>query len=105
MLEECGPAEDPTIPLSGMAQIAGVPAQIVAIRINNTLLWDPDFKRAVANGAYHAGGFDEILETTLDELQVIVSELEDILSHTQSGVVDLETGRYRVMVTPAAGQY
>jgi hypothetical protein len=104
MLEERGPDEDPTILLTGVARIGRAPAHVVAIRINNTLRWDPDFRRAVANGAYHAGGFDEILEKTLDELQVIASELEDILSDAESSVVDLATGQYRVFLIPASGR-
>ncbi len=100
VLEERGPSEDPTILLTGAARIGEAHVQIVAIRINSTLQWTPDYRSDVAEDSYHVDGLDEVLETTLDEFQCIASELGEVLGNSRSSLVELAPGRYRVWVMP-----
>ena len=101
-LEERGPSEDPSILLTGAARIGDVEVQIVAIRINDTLRWTPDFKRGMAEDTYRVNGLGEVLETTLEDLQSVASDLGDLLGGGGSSVVELATGPYRVWVMPAS---
>jgi hypothetical protein len=101
-LEERGPSEDPSILLAGAARIGDVEMQIVAIRINDTLRWTPDFKRGIAEDTYRVNGLGEVLETTLEDLQSVASDLGDLLGGGGSSVVELATGPYRVWVMPAS---
>ena len=102
MLEERGPTEDPSILLTGAAHIGEAEVCVVAIRIDATLRWSPDFRRAVPESSYRANGLDEILETTLEEVQSVASELAEFLGDSHSGVIELATGAYRVWVMPAS---
>jgi hypothetical protein len=102
VLEERGPSEDPSILLTASARIANVEVQIVAIRINDTLRWTPDFKRDIAGDAYGINGLGEVLEATLEDLQSIASDLGDLLGGQGLSVVQLATGPYRVWVMPAS---
>ena len=101
-LEERGPAEDPTILLTGVAHLGNAAVQLVAIRINATLQWTPDFRHDVAEESYQVNGLGETLETALEDLQTVASELGDLLGDGGSGVVELATGHYRVCVMPGA---
>jgi hypothetical protein len=104
VLEERGPAEDPSILLTGAAQIGDAGVQIVAIRINSTLRWSPDYKRSVDEVSYQANGLNEVLETTLEELQSVASEWGDLLGEGSSGLVELATGPYRFWVLPVSAE-
>jgi hypothetical protein len=99
-LEERGPSEDPSILRTGAARIGDVEVQIVAIRINDTLRWTPNFKHGIAEDTYRVNGLGEVLETTLEDLQSVASDLGDLLGGGGSSVVELATGSYRVCVMP-----
>ena len=75
--------------------------QIVAIRINDTLRWTPDFKRGIAEDTYHVNGLGEVLETMARSCSV-ASDLVDLLGGNGSSAVELGTGLYRVWVMPAS---
>jgi hypothetical protein len=90
--------------LTGAAQIGEAEVQIVAIRINPTLRWSPDYRRDVAEVSYQLNGLNEILETTLEELQSLASDWQDLLGDGRSGVVEFATGPYRVCVMPVSAE-
>jgi hypothetical protein len=101
LLEERGPEDDPSILLTGAAHIGQTAVQVVAIRINATLRWTPDYQRGVAEDSYHANGLDEALEGALEGFQSGAAELEEFLGASGSSVVELTTGTYRMWVIPA----
>ena len=101
-LEERGPPADPSILLTGMARIGEVPMLIIAIRIDETLRWSPDFLPNVADASYGAGNLREMLETTLEDVQSVATGLGDLVGEGRLSVVELATGRYRMWVLPAA---
>jgi len=94
--------EDPSILLTGATRVGATAAQIVAIRVNPSLGWDPDFKRDIAKDSYQANGLDVVLETSLQEIQVVASQLEELLGGSDSGVMHLATGQYKVWVMLAS---
>jgi hypothetical protein len=102
VLEEQGPSEDPSILLTAPAHIGDVEVRIVAVRINDTLRWTPDFRRDVAEDAYRVNGLGEVLEATLEDLQSMSSDLGDVLGGGGPSVVELSTGLYRIWVMPAS---
>jgi hypothetical protein len=102
VLEERGPSEDPSILLTGTARIGGARARIVAIRVNSTQEWTPDFRRGVAEDTYHENDLDEVLQTVLEEFQTVASELGDLLGDSDPSVVELATGHYSVWVIPTS---
>ncbi len=104
MLEERGPPEDTSILLTGAARIGGTPAQIVAIRIEPGMGWEADFRRDVADERYAANGLDVVLETTLEAMQLVASELDETLGDSDASVVKLATGTYKLWVMPAPGR-
>lgn len=101
-LEERGPAEDPALLLTGTARIGDAEVQIVAIRVDPTLRWTPDYKREVAEDSYRANGLDAVLETTLEEFETVATALGDLLGESRSSIVDLATGPYRIWLMPAS---
>jgi hypothetical protein len=97
-LVERGPPEDPSILLTGAAGIGNAAALIVAIRISRKMRWDPDFQPGLAGEIYQANRLDEVLETILEELEVVASELEEVLDEGDADAVELATGTYKVIV-------
>ena len=104
VLEERGPAQDPSILLIGAARIGETAVQVVAIRINATLRWSPDYRDGVADDTYRANGLDEALEGALEEFQSGAAELEEFLGASGSSVVELATGTYRMWVIPGPSE-
>lgn len=101
-LEERGPPEDPSILLTGTARIGTVPMLIIAVRINETLRWSPDFRPGVAEESYDAVRLHEVLETMLEDVQSVATDLGELMGEGRLGVVQLATGPYRIWVMPAA---
>jgi hypothetical protein len=101
-LEERGPAEDPTILLTGTALIGDAEVQIIAIRVDPLLRWTPDYRSDVAETSYQANGLDTVLETTLEAFESVATAFADVLGESRSTIVDLATGPYRIGVMPAA---
>lgn len=101
VLEERGPEEDPSILLTGKAHIGETPVQIVAIRVNPSLRWAPDYKET-AEGSYDANGLGTALETILEEFEFVASECAELLGERHPSIVELPSGPYKVWVMPAA---
>lgn len=101
-LEERGPVDDPSILLTGVARIGEVPMRIVAIRIDATLRWSPDYRSNVAKDTYRASEIDQMLETTLEDVQSVATDLGDLMGDGRLAVVELPTGPYRVWVMPGS---
>ena len=101
VLEERGPSEDPSILLTGMAQVGGKELRIVAIRVNPTLRSAPDYKRDVGQEAYLANGYSIALEVALEEFECIGLRLIDLLGEDRSSLIELATGRYAILIMPA----
>ncbi len=97
-LEECGPAEDPSIVLKGTARIGGTPSAVVAIRIKPDLRRAPDYKSGVPADVYQV----DALETILDELDYLVNEIGAITGSMERRVVRLSTGVYVLWLLPSA---
>ncbi len=91
-LQESGPAEDPTIVLSGTAQVGSTPFRIVAIRVEPRLRFMPDYKSDIAGTIYDR----EVLETLLEELGE-VSDTDHPLT------LELATGVYVLWMVPISG--
>jgi|HubBroStandDraft_1064217.scaffolds.fasta_scaffold46929_3 hypothetical protein len=100
VLQECGPEQDPSILLVGAARIGETAVQVVAIRINATLRWSPDYRPGVAEDTYRSNGLDEALEAALEGFQSGAAELEEFLGNSGSSVVELASGTYRMWVIP-----
>jgi hypothetical protein len=96
-LDECGPAEDPTILLSGTARIGGTPVAVVAIRINPGLRRCPDYRKDLPAAVYETGALEAILE----ELEYMTEELSVVTGSGERSIVDLAEGRYAMWVLPA----
>ncbi|HUN45355.1 MAG TPA: hypothetical protein VMU85_02495 [Stellaceae bacterium] len=104
-LEERGPAEDPSILLTGTASIGDALLQVVAIRIDPTLRWALDYKRGVAAASYKANALSATLETFLEESESIASELDELLGERRPSIVQLATGPYKVWILPARREF
>lgn len=85
-LDEIGPEQDPTILLSGAAQIGRTLFRIMAIRVQPDLRFMPDFQ---PDAEYDT----DALETKLEDLAVIADT-------DHPGEVELAGGRYVVWMTP-----
>lgn len=96
-LEECGPAEDPSILLTGTARIGGTSVAVVAIRITPGRTRVPDYRRGVPTAAYETGA----LETILEELDYLAQEVGAVTASAEPGIVRLATGTYVMGVLPA----
>ncbi|MDA8107033.1 MAG: hypothetical protein M0015_00185 [Betaproteobacteria bacterium] len=100
-LEERGPAQDPSILLTGSARIGQVPVQVVAVRINPELVSTPDYRPDVDKAGYRKGALDTLLETILDESESLVAGLAELLGEGRSSIVPLPQGSYLVWVIPS----
>jgi hypothetical protein len=96
VLEERGPASDPTILLTGTIEIAGSIIQLVAIRVSHLARSTPDYRDDLADGDYAAGGLTEVLDATLEEMEFIASEFSELLGESGSGEVLLGDAYYRL---------
>jgi len=96
-LEECGPAEDPSILLRGTARIGGTRVAVVAIRIKPELRRAPDYRQDVPSAAYETGALD----TMLEEFEYLTDELTVVAGGAGRSIVRLQTGPYVMGVLPA----
>lgn len=94
-LAECGPAEDPSILLSGTARIAQVAVQIVAIRTSRESGRIPDYKNDVPRECYD--GLDTVLEQVLEDFEYLATEFGDLLNEPGSEAIELSTGTYKIV--------
>jgi hypothetical protein len=101
-LEERGPKEDPSILLTGMAEIGNAPALIIAIRISRTLRSTPDYRQDVPAGVYGVNNIDAGLETFLENAEDLIDELSDALGEHVPSIIQLEPGLYRLSILPLA---
>jgi hypothetical protein len=101
-LVECGPAEDPSILLTGSARVGPVPVQIVALRVDPDVVGWPDYKPEVREEGYRADGLAKLLETLADEFDYLVSALEELIGEGRASVVPLRQGSYLMLVVSAA---
>jgi hypothetical protein len=97
-LEERGPPDDPALLLTGRVRLGGAELRLVAIRIDPTLRWSPDYRPDLPAAGYAADGLDAALEGVLEELGVLAEQLGEILGETADAVVMLTGQRYRIMV-------
>lgn len=101
-LDERGPAEDPSIVLTGKAYVGRTPLQVVAVRMNPASGRLPDYKPDVPAAAYADAHVDIALFSLLDELEYVANELDELLGDDQPGTVALAGGVYRFCALPAA---
>jgi hypothetical protein len=101
---ECGPAEDPSILLSGTARIAQAAVQIVAIRTSRESGRLPDYRSDVPRACYHANGLAGLLEQMLEDFEYLATEASEILGDGASELVELATGGYKVVVLPTCAK-
>jgi hypothetical protein len=94
---EYGPAEDPSILLSGTARIAHTAVQIVAIRTSRDSDRIPDYRSDVPPECYQANGLSTLLEQLLEDVEYLACELGDVLSEPGSEPLELPTGMYKVV--------
>jgi hypothetical protein len=93
---ECGPAEDPSILLSGTARIARGAVQILAIRTSRVSRRIPDYKSDIPSECYQEMGM--VLEQLLEDLEYLASEFGDLLNEDSSPEgIELPTGTYRIV--------
>jgi hypothetical protein len=96
VLDECGPAEDPTILLTGIVRIGDSAIRLVAVRIDTTLRSAPDFKSGVDQSRYQENGLEDVLEATLEEMEFVASEFSELLGESGPSIVQLPDGAYRL---------
>lgn len=92
---ERGPAEDPSILLSGTARIAQGSVQILAIRTSRDSGRIPDYKSDVPRECYQELG--SVLEQVLQDLEYLASEFGDLLNDSALEGIELATGTYRIV--------
>jgi len=102
MLDERGPPEDPTILLTGMTSIGGAAVQIVAIRVDPSLRWTPDYRADVDEDFYRADGLADLVEGAIEDLDSVAAEFRDALGDGGSDMVTLAGQSYRVWLVSAA---
>jgi hypothetical protein len=101
-LVERGPAEDPSILLTGSARVGPVPVQIVALRVKPDVVGWPDYRPEVREEGYRTGGLAKLLETLADEFDFLVSELEELIGEGRASTVPLRQGSYLMLIVSAA---
>ena len=102
---ECGPAEDPSILLSGTARIAQAALQIIAIRTSCESGRMPDYRSDVPTECYEANGLNALLEQVLEDFEYLATDFGDMLDDAGSERIGLPTGSYTVFafgLTPRA---
>jgi hypothetical protein len=95
-LDERGPAEDPTILLTGIATIGGAEVQVVAVRIDPSLGWTPDYRPDVAEGRYRADGLADLIEGAIEDLDSVAAEFGEAMGRSRTDVVTLGGEHYMV---------
>lgn len=90
VLEEIGPAEDPTIALAGMASVGSTPFRITAIRVEPRLKFMPDYRPDLDRAAYGPVNLETLLE-----------ELGEVADTDHAATIRLESGPYVFWMTPA----
>jgi hypothetical protein len=101
-LDERGPKEDPSILLTGTAEIGNAPALVIAIRISRTLRRTPDYRQDVPAEMYGVNNIDAGLETFLENADDLTDELSDALGEHVPSIVQLEPGAYMLWLLPLA---
>jgi hypothetical protein len=99
-LDERGPTEDPSIVLTGTAEIGDALARIIAIRISRKLRSTPDYRRDVPAGIYCRNNLDSGLEAFLENAEDLTAELSDALGGHVPSIVQLEPGAYMLWILP-----
>ncbi len=102
MLEERGPREDPSILLTGTARIGDTDVQIIAIRINPKLRRSVDRRAESAEASDQDTGFDDVLDTILEEFDYVAEQLGELFGEDQFRIVELATGPYQFWVVPVS---
>ena len=97
---ECGPAEDPSIVLSGTARIAHTALQIVAIRTSPGSGRMPDYRDDVPPACYQTNGLGPLLEQMLEDFEYMACDFGEVLGDGGSDTVELATGRYTIVALP-----
>jgi len=97
-LEECGPPADPAILLTGRVRLGDAALRLVAIRIDPSLRWSPEYRRDVPEAEYDANGLDGALEGVLEELGVLAEQLGEILGEEADATMMVAGHRYRIVV-------
>ena len=98
---ECGPAEDPSILLSGTARIAQAALQIIAIRTSRESGRMPDYRGDVPRACYEASGLNSLLEQVLEDFEYLATDFGDLLENAGSDRVELPTGNYTIVALPS----
>jgi len=98
---ECGPAEDPSILLSGTARIAQAAVRVVAIRTSRESGRVPDYRNDVPRECYSADGLDTLLEQALEDFEYLADDFGDILGNAGSETIELATGAYTIVALPS----
>lgn len=101
---ECGPAEDPSILLSGTARIAQAAVQIVAIRTSPDSGRLPDYRGYVPRECYQENGLGTLLEQVLEDFEYLANDFGELLGDFGSGTVELSTGTYVIAALPSHGK-
>jgi len=101
VLDERGPPEDPAILLTGMASVGGAAVQVVAIRIDPSLRWTPDYRPDVAEGRYRADGLADLIEGAIEDLDSVSAEFRESLGDSGSDIVMLAGRSYMVWLVSA----
>ena len=102
---ECGPAEDPSILLSGTARIAQAGLRIIAIRTSRESGRMPDYRGDVPSECYEVNGLNALLEQVLEDFEYLATDFGDVLGEAGSERINLPTGSYTVIAfsqTPRA---
>lgn len=98
---ECGPAEDPSILLSGTAHIAHAAVKIVAIRTSRDSGRIPDYRDDVPRECYEANGLDALLEQVLEDFEYLAGDFDELLGDAGSEAIELATGHYTIVALPS----
>lgn len=102
--EERGPAEDPSILLTGVMHFSPAAAvQIVGIRTPRASRRVPDYKDEVPRECYQENGLDEALESALQDIDVLSLDLSELVGTTRQGNMELPTGSYVLIALPMNG--
>jgi len=102
VLDERGPPEDPAILLTGMASIGGAAVQVIAIRIDPSLRWTPDYRPDVAESRYRADGLADLVEGAIEDLDSVAAEFRETLGERSSDIVTLAGRSYMVWLVSTA---
>lgn len=99
-LDTRGPKDDPSILLTGSAEIGHAPALIIAVRISRIMRRTPDYRADVPADIYQMFNLDAGLETFLENAEDLTAELSDALGDHVPSVMQMDTGSYLMWILP-----